>query len=436
MSDYKAIRGVSSSLRTLLKDRMESPVPVLLAPPDVAQASNDGKRLNLYLYQVTQNRYLENQEIPGTGHPADYGTPPLSLDLYYLLTSYGDSDTGADADLEAQEVLGDAMRVLHDFPVITPDLHQADDAARPLILDSTLVDDFERIKVTLQPLTIDHLSKLWSAIPAPGFRRAAGYQASVVQIESRKPRRIASPVQTRRLHVAVSRRPEIDAVYRTPGAGEPTGDGRVAIGGELTIEGRNFRAANTYVVLGALEPIRVQPVHDGLIRIELPDSTYPVDGDHPAVRPIPAAARLAAGPQALAVLTTRSGEVVAGGLDAGAVSADDALQSSNESVFMLVPTLVSVSPASGATATALLTLTGTRLYRHGRKSVVLVGDAVLDVREPAPGDAWAAPSDASVQVPLAQLAALPSPLDPGTHAVRVRSNGAQGLETHDFTVTA
>ena len=428
MSDYKAIRGVSSSLRTLLKDRMESPVPVLLAPPDVAQASNDGKRLNLYLYQVTQNRYLENQEIPGTGHPAHYGTPPLSLDLYYLLTSYGDSDTGADADLEAQEVLGDAMRVLHDFPVVTPDLHQADDAAKPLILDSTLVDDFERIKVTLQPLTIDHLSKLWSAIPAPGFRRAAGYQASVVQIESRKPRRLASPVQRRRIHVAVSRRPEIDAVYRTPGSGEPRGDARAAVGGELTIEGRNFRSAKTYVVLGTLEPIRAEPVHDGLIRIDVPDATYPIDGDHPSTRPIPSAVRLVAGPQALSVLTTRSGEVVAGGLDGGTVTAEDALQSSNQSVFMLVPGLASVSPASGAAATTALTATGTRLYRPGRKSVVLVGDVALDVREPGPGDSWAAPTESSVQVPLV-------PLDAGTYSVRVQSNGAQSTETHDFTVT-
>ena len=435
MSDYKAIRGVSSTLRSLLKDRMEKPVPVLLAPPDVAQSSNDGKRLNLYLYQLTQNRYLENQEIPGTGHPSQYGSPPLSLDLYYLLTSYGESDSGADSDLEAQEVLGDAMRVLHDFPVITPGLHQADDESKPLILDSTLVEEFERIKITLQPLTIDHLSKLWSAIPAPGFRRAAGYQASVVQIESRKARRLARPVQTRRLHVAVSRRPEIVAVYRTPATGEPTGDARAAIGAELTIEGRNFRAAKVYVALGGLDPIRVEPETDNLIRIAIPDATYPVDGDHATTRPIPGAVQLAAGPQALAVLATRSGDVVSGGLDAGTVTPETALQSSNEAVFMLVPTLASSSPASGATATTLLTLTGKRLYRPGRKSLVLVGDIALDVRIPQPGDAWAAPSATSVQVALAPLAAMVPPLDPGTYPVRVQSNGAQSLETHDLTVT-
>ena len=174
MSDYKAIRGVSSTLRSLLKDRMEKPVPVLLAPPDVAQSSNDGKRLNLYLYQLTQNRYLENQEIPGTGHPSQYGSPPLSLDLYYLLTSYGESDSGADSDLEAQEVLGDAMRVLHDFPVITPGLHQADDESKPLILDSTLVEEFERIKITLQPLTISRScgrrSRRRDSAAPPGIR--------------------------------------------------------------------------------------------------------------------------------------------------------------------------------------------------------------------------------------------------------------------------
>src|SRR5919202_5943513 len=109
MSNFKAISGASTSLRTLLRDRMEDPVDVTIAPPDVTVSGVTDKRLNLYLYQVTENGYLENQEIPGHGHPGSYGHPPLSLDLYYLLTSHGSSETEEDSDLEAQQILADAM---------------------------------------------------------------------------------------------------------------------------------------------------------------------------------------------------------------------------------------------------------------------------------------------------------------------------------------
>src|SRR5215210_7415278 len=122
MSDFRAIGGVSASLRNLLRDRMEDPVDVTIAPPDVTVSSVTAKRLNLYLYQVTENGYLKNQEIPGRDHAGAYGHPPLSLNLHYLLTARSGTETSSDSDLEAQQILGDAMRVLHDLPVVTDQL--------------------------------------------------------------------------------------------------------------------------------------------------------------------------------------------------------------------------------------------------------------------------------------------------------------------------
>src|SRR5215208_1176086 len=105
MSNFRAIGGVSASLRNLLRDRMEDPVDVTIAPPDVTVSSVIGRRLNLYLYQVTEN-----------GNLAAYGHPPLSLNLHYLLTAHSTTETELDSDLQAQHILGDAMRVLHDLP--------------------------------------------------------------------------------------------------------------------------------------------------------------------------------------------------------------------------------------------------------------------------------------------------------------------------------
>src|SRR5512145_1671124 len=156
MSNFLAIAGVSRSLRSVLRDRMEQPpVDVTMAPPDAGVTGMTGRRLNLYLYQISENPFLKNQEIPGQGHPADYGRPPLSLTLHYVLTAFGASETGPDADLEAQQILADAMRVLHDFPVVDDDLHEGDDPARPRILDASLVGEFERLKITFQPTKLE-----------------------------------------------------------------------------------------------------------------------------------------------------------------------------------------------------------------------------------------------------------------------------------------
>jgi hypothetical protein len=46
----------------------------------------------LFLYRATENASLKNQMIPGQGHPSEYGHPPLSLVLHYLLTAYGATD--------------------------------------------------------------------------------------------------------------------------------------------------------------------------------------------------------------------------------------------------------------------------------------------------------------------------------------------------------
>src|SRR6476620_1592011 len=100
MSDFSAIGGVSTTLQTLLMDRMELPkgmasVPVTIGPPPFTARDNElhdeNARVNLFLYRVTQNGFLQNQEIPGRGAGNGYGHPPLSLDLHYLVTAYGNA---------------------------------------------------------------------------------------------------------------------------------------------------------------------------------------------------------------------------------------------------------------------------------------------------------------------------------------------------------
>jgi hypothetical protein len=443
MSDHLAIAGVSRTLRTLLRDRMHNAVPVTLAPPDVIVSSVSERRVNLYLFKVSENAHLRNQEIPGTGHPALYGRPPLSLALHYLLTTHVGTETTEDADLQCQAMLGDAMRVLHDYAIVPESLpitRAAVGTPGDPILDESLLDAYERIRVVLEPANLEEVSKIWTALPAANFRRSAVYEVSAVQIDTRLERRVPQPVRTRRIFASTIRRPEVRDVYRTPVLpADRIGDTQVRIGEEITIEGRNFVGERVWVRLADLDPIRVAPVTQGIVRIVLPNDEYPIDADHPLARPIPPGERLQPGALTVQVITERALESVEGALDRGVTGSHLREYRSNLGVLLLVPEITGIAPASGDAST-VLTVSGVRLYDQRFTTLVLVGDAAIEVRAPRPpdagasppfpGDPWAAPTAGAVEVPLTSLSlSLPPPPPAGAqHLVRVLVNGAQSRE--------
>src|SRR5262245_20979720 len=100
MSDYRAIQGVTSSIKNVLEqfmflNRADGPADdrdaVTVGLPD-QEAS--GRRVNILLYHITECPYLKNQDVLGTAHPGEYGRPPLTLELHYLITAYAESDEG------------------------------------------------------------------------------------------------------------------------------------------------------------------------------------------------------------------------------------------------------------------------------------------------------------------------------------------------------
>ena len=433
MATHAAINAVSQTLRTLLLDRMTVPSAVTLAPPDITVAGIAGGRINLYLFQVLENADLKNQEIPGQGHPAAYGRPPLSLNLRYMLTTHSELETQPDSDLNAQTLLGDAMRVLHEFGNRVDELSIQNPVAGTVgdpVLDAELTDEFERVKLVLHPTELDDLTKIWSANSEVNFRRSVVYEARVVQIESVSPRVRPQPVETRRILMNVRRPPEIMDVYVTPAANEPIGEQRTRIGDEITIISRNAVADRVYVRLGSLEPIRVSPPGDGRIRITIPDDQYPADLDNPAPRPIPVASRLQPGPLEIQVIVMHPAEGVEGGLGRGTAVSQTRAYRSNVSLLQLVPQIAALAPANGPAAT-VLQIQGMRLWHDDvQLAEVIIGDVSITVRPPGPGDPWAAPTPNQVEVPVADAASiLPvlAPADP-PYGVAVQVDGARSRD--------
>lgn len=214
MSTALAIAGVSAVLRDLLNDGLVngnvsgvlgSSVTVSLLAPDrvVPTGGTEASQLNLFLYGVTPNAGWRNEALPsrdGAGR-ARLSNPPLALDLHYLLSAY------SAGDLHAEILLGYAMQLLHEMPVLTREAIRtalnpspATGATLPPALralsESGLAEQVELIKITPQQLNNEEMSKLWTATQSH-LRPSMAYSASVVLIQAQRPVRTPLPVLTR-----------------------------------------------------------------------------------------------------------------------------------------------------------------------------------------------------------------------------------------------
>ena len=212
MSSPLAIAAVTAALKDLLNDGLLNhqdlssigSFSVTALPPDrVTTGQNEPNQLNLFLYQVTPNLGWRNAELPSRNtQGARLSNAPLALDLHYLLTAYGSQD------FNAEVLLGYAMQLLHETPVLTREqLRIVLGAPSPVngsILPSLfgtlsavdLADQVELIKITPVFLSTEELSKMWTAMQAR-YRPTMAYMASVVLIQSTASARVAPPVLKR-----------------------------------------------------------------------------------------------------------------------------------------------------------------------------------------------------------------------------------------------
>ena len=184
MSNALAIAGVTAVLRDLLNDRivnenvsgiLGTTVTVTALPPDrvAPETGDEPTQLNLFLRQVTPNLGWRNEGLPsrdGSGRTR-LSNPPLALDLHYLISAYGA------AALHSEIVLGHAMQLLHENPVLTREAirialqRPADEEATlppelRALADSGLPDQVEQLRITPEFLNSEELSKFWTAAQA------------------------------------------------------------------------------------------------------------------------------------------------------------------------------------------------------------------------------------------------------------------------------
>jgi len=195
MSTAQAIAAVTAALKDVLgKGLAAQKVPPVLGevavsalppdrldPPGGAQVS----RLNLFLYRVEPNTALRNVGPLGRGAAGRSTHVPLALDLHYLLVAYGTEE------LHGEILLGHGMKLLHETPVLTRDAirrslappvaaaSEPGASPRGALFNAELAEHMEPVRITPTLLTVDELTRLWSALQCR-YRTAAPYLASVV----------------------------------------------------------------------------------------------------------------------------------------------------------------------------------------------------------------------------------------------------------------
>jgi hypothetical protein len=370
---------------------------VTVRPLDTARSPAGGEQVNLFLYQVSPNAGWRNMDVPRRVRAGETAQPPLPLTLFYLITAFGEDDQD---DIGSHSLLGKAMAVLQDYPVIGADQIKSSTSGNPAVSKTNLHEQVERIRITLQPLTFEDMSKLWTTFQTH-YRTSAAYQVSVVLVESLRATRAALPAlrrgdQDRGPDTVTGSLPTIEEI-RAPLSGAFGALEDVALvktlpsaqlNDEIAILGHNFASGAARVRLRhplVATPFELQParVNDETIVIKLPNAgaslTWP-PGFYTA-----------------SVIISRPGERD---------------RFSNELVFSLAPT-ITVSPLSPAAGNISLTVTTVPHIRPEQSVLLLFGDQ--QIQHPA-----LAATTNSLNFALTGVQA-------GEYVVRLRVDGVDSL---------
>jgi hypothetical protein len=285
MSNGLAIAAITAVFKNLLEDGLVQNsalssmgnVLVTTLPPDQISIGVDGQpQLNLFLYQVSQNRNADldgrdrnhlarhRENSPGTENP------PLAINLHYLLTAYGNKD------FQTEMLLGYVMQLMHQSPVLSNDeiraaLNHVASTNRTGLLSqaieltsiAALTEQLGQVQITPNLFDTEQMSRLWSLLQS-SYRPSIAYEVSMVFIGSKNLSLVSESSQ------GAPDQPRIDKIVPSSSP-----NGAIVAGSSLIIYGKNLCGDVTRLCLNGnknlLEP---QIVEDSRILFDLPESIY------------------------------------------------------------------------------------------------------------------------------------------------------------------
>ncbi len=184
MSNATIIRNVGNTLKKLLEGSWEG-IPPVVKLDSPKRVQNIDKIISIFLYQIIKHPHLNNEE-PQNGEDVSQQEPAsLALELMFLVTPFGSDNE------DELSMLGRVMQIFYDNPVLPVD--QTDD----LIKDKDV-----KIKLTLEPMSFDDQTKIWSAFQDVGYKTSMSYKVTPVWIDSKRNisvQRVASKEANKRI---------------------------------------------------------------------------------------------------------------------------------------------------------------------------------------------------------------------------------------------
>ncbi len=267
MSVSTAIGMVSESLRNLLVGEMTL-IPVVTVTVLAPDEPSGARRVNLFLYKVQENPALTNMDWQvKRGEPTQLVPPPLSLNLFYLMTPYAPNDPQT-GNSTGHEILGEAMRVFYENSIVPQEY----------LLDG-LQDAREQIKIIHNTLNIEELSQVWGTFTQP-FRLSVMYEVSVVQLDMLTESERAMAERVRQIGV-----PDIRAPFNPPAVEsiEPLSG---PVGTEVTFFGKNLAGWRAYITLMGRRVLDGEELTEDSFSVIIPGELSPGEAAPPGFHEI------------------------------------------------------------------------------------------------------------------------------------------------------
>jgi hypothetical protein len=197
MSNHLAIATVTATLGDIVhraaESAVSSSVSLQFGRPTAPSNGSTERKVHVYLYQVTPNPALRNDDLPtrdGEGRLSR--RPRAALDLHYVLSFYGDVKT-----LEPERMVGAVARDLHARPVLSAQAISDSIGSRSELTGSDLAAALEQVKFTPVQLSLDEISRLWSVMVQTPHVLSVVYQGTVILIDAEESAAAALPVLKR-----------------------------------------------------------------------------------------------------------------------------------------------------------------------------------------------------------------------------------------------
>jgi len=171
MADFTGIGDIGETLKKLLKDDpwtgiSPKPEVTFKSPKEIKDDGGTANTVSLFLYQILENPHMKNEEGIRV-NDAQLQVPPLVLDLFYLVTPYSEDKT------QEKYILGKVMQIFYDHAILAG-----------TVLQGSLAGADEELRLVAHPLSLDDLTKIWSAFQEVAYRLSVAYLVTPVRIDS------------------------------------------------------------------------------------------------------------------------------------------------------------------------------------------------------------------------------------------------------------